>query len=143
MKNIPECSLFSLVQNNSEVNFFFFFSKAKKSNHPSSKDCLCICSSADAIRKIFFQRSHHIFLAYFLNLNSSTAPNPLFSCTWHILPIQQYNYPVLSSDVDAGDCYGNKMSDFLELDFREVLMSWRVGLGVVASNLGHPLLSQI
>lgn len=58
------------------------------------------------------------------------------------MPVHHRNY-VLSSDVDVNYCYGKKMSDSLDLDFREVLMSWGVGLGVVATNLGHPLLSQI
>jgi hypothetical protein len=87
-------------------------------------------------------KSSH-FLGIFLNLNSPTAPTPLFSCTWNILPFHHRNYPVFSSDVDVNYCYGKKMSDSLDLDFREVLMSWQVGLGVVATNIGHPLLFQI
>jgi len=59
------------------------------------------------------------------------------------MPVHHRNYPVLSSDVDVKDCYGKKMSDSLDLGFREMLMSWRVGLGFVAVNFGHPLLSQI
>lgn len=58
------------------------------------------------------------------------------------MPVRHRNY-VLNSDVNVNDCYGKKMSDSLDLDFREVLMSWRVGLGVVATNIGRPLLSQI
>jgi hypothetical protein len=58
------------------------------------------------------------------------------------MPVRHRNY-VLSSDVNVNDFYGKKMSDSLDLDFREMLMSWRVGLGVVATNIGRPLLSQI
>jgi hypothetical protein len=80
------------------------------------------------------------FLGIFLNLNS---PTPLFTCTWNILPVHHRNDPVLSSDVDANDCYREKRSDSLDLDSIEVLMFWHVGLGVDATNLGHPLLSQV
>jgi hypothetical protein len=72
----------------------------------------------------------------FFKPGSPTAPTPLFSCTWYILPVRHCNYPLVSSDVDANDCYGKKRSDALDLDFREMLMSWLVGSGVVAKNLG-------
>lgn len=58
------------------------------------------------------------------------------------MPVRHRNY-VLSSDGNVNDFYGKKMSDSLDLDFREMLMSWRVGLGVVATNIGRLLLSQI
>jgi hypothetical protein len=119
-----------------------YFSKEKKFIILFSKIGFVLAQALTSSEYLLSVKSSH-FLGIFLNLNFPTAPTPLYSCTWNILPVCHRNYPVFSSDVNVNDSYGKKMSDSLDLDFREVLMSWRVGLGVVATNLGHPLLPQI